>query len=311
MTLSSDFANVNLRHLRAIHAIWREGSFARAAERLGVVPSALSETVRQVEEIAGAPLFDRRTRPPSPTAIGLDFLRETRPVLEQLDAALDHARDRARAQSGALRIGASPSAIGDMVAPALTAFRRDHPDVPVTLHDDVAETLADMVSDGRLDLAVAGRARTSAELIQTPVGGDRFGLACAADHPLARRGGSATLDEIDPATIIHLGAQTGSALLLAGTPGLPREMTSGPLRTHSTVAQLCLVRAGVGVALLPEKAVGLFNDPQIRFVGIADLALERRLYLLRPARRTPPWTAGAFLRALAAHLGLPGLNDPA
>ena len=48
MKSDSENTNFNLRHLRAVHAIWQEGSFVRAAERLGVVPSALTETVRQI-----------------------------------------------------------------------------------------------------------------------------------------------------------------------------------------------------------------------------------------------------------------------
>ena len=69
MKSDSENTNFNLRHLRAVHAIWQEGSFVRAAERLGVVPSALTETVRQIEDIAGGALFDRRSRPPEPTAL--------------------------------------------------------------------------------------------------------------------------------------------------------------------------------------------------------------------------------------------------
>ena len=96
MKLDSENTNFNLRHLRAIHAVWSEGSFARAADRLGVVPSALTETVRQIEEIAGGALFDRRSRPPAPTPLGLAFLKDTAPVLEALDLSLSRVRDRAR-----------------------------------------------------------------------------------------------------------------------------------------------------------------------------------------------------------------------
>lgn len=85
MKLHSENLNVNLRHLRALHAIWRGGSFVRAASDLGVVPSALTETVRQVEEALGAPLVDRSLRPPQPTPLGLEFLHDTAPLLESMD----------------------------------------------------------------------------------------------------------------------------------------------------------------------------------------------------------------------------------
>ncbi len=293
MKIDSKNTNFNLRHLRAIHAIRAEGSFARAADRLGVVPSALTETVRQLEDIAGGALFDRRSRPPAPTPLGQEFLEETAPLLAAMDRALSRLRDRARGLRGRLRIGATPSAITPHVAPAIAAFRQSHPDVDLTLHDDVAEALAGMVADDRLDLAIAGRARSSPELVQTEIAADLFGLACATGHPLARTGAAVPLDAIDPQELIHLGADTGTSRLLAGA-ALPARFKTGPLRSHSTIAQLCLVRAGVGIALLPRNAVELFNDPGIAFVPLADLRLERKLYLLTPARRAPSPTAAAF-----------------
>ncbi|MBY6006680.1 LysR family transcriptional regulator [Salipiger bermudensis] len=303
MKIDAGNTNFNLRHLRAIHAIWAEGSFARAADRLGVVPSALTETVRQIEEIAGGALFDRRSRPPVPTPLGLDFLEDTAPLLDALDLSLTRLRARASGLHGALRLGAAPSAITPLIAPAVAAFRAEHPEVTLTLHDDVAETLAAMVADGRLDLAIAGRARSSPDLVQTEIASDPFGLACAADHPLARSAAPVQLTDIDPQQLIHLGTETGSSRLLAAHAALPEPLKSGPLRSHSTIAQLCLVRAGIGVALLPRNAVLLFNDPGIAFVPVADLALERKLYLLSPARRAASPVAQHFetlFRALAA-----------
>ncbi|MBN9886925.1 LysR family transcriptional regulator [Salipiger abyssi] len=303
MKTDSENTNFNLRHLRAVHAIWDEGSFVRAAERLGVVPSALTETVRQIEEIAGAPLFDRRSRPPVPTPLGLSFLKQTAPLLDGLDDSLSALRATARGDRGELRLGATPSAITPLVAPAIAAFRQLHPHVSVVLHDDVAETLAQMVGEGRLDLAIAGRARSSPDLIQTEIACDAFGIACAADHPLTRLGRPVGLADIDARDVVHVSAETGSARLLANAASIPQHLKSGPLTCHSTVAQLCLVRARIGVALLPQNAVTLFNDPKIAFLPLADLSLQRSLYLLTPARRASSVSATRFQEIFAARYG--------
>lgn len=297
MKLGSENLNITLRHLRALHAIRAHGSFARAAEALGVVPSALTETVRQAEAEAGAPLFDRRMRPPQPTPLGLAFLEETAPVLADLDRALGRMRAQAGLSEGRLAVGAAPSAIGDLVGPALARFRAAHPGISCLLHDDVAERLAGLVSDGTLDLAVAGRARQSPDLTQTELRRDPFGLACGAAHRLVGRE-TVTLSEIDPAEVITLSAETGTRQLLAGAAALPEALKETRLQAHSTIAQLCMIRAGLGVALMPKAAVGLFGDPAIRFVPVADLGLWRSLYLLEPARRARSHVAAAFLDQL-------------
>lgn len=298
MKINSENTNLNLRHLRAAHAIWQEGSFTRAAQRLGVVPSALTETVRQLEESAGIALFDRRLRPPQPTALGLEFLQDTLPLIEGLDRALSQLRQNADLARGTLSIGASPSAISSIVAPALSAFRKTYPAITITLFDDIAERLARLVSDGALDLAIAGRANTSPDLLQTEIASDPFGLACRSDHPLVLSGQPIHLADIDPDDLIHLDADTGTARLLAGHEPLPAAMRQGRLHAHSTIGQLCLIRAGLGVALLPREAVLLFNDPTLAFAEIVDLQLNRSLYLLQPTRRAISHVAERFISFL-------------
>lgn len=297
MKLNSNNLNITLRHLRALHAIWAQGSFTRAAAALGVVPSALTETIRQIEAEAGAPLFDRTTRPPSPTPLGLAFLRETAPLVAGLDRAVERLSDQARLNAGSLAIGASPSAISGLVAPALARFRLLYPGVACQLHDDIAEALADMVADGRLDLAIAGRAKLSADLRQTEIERDRFGLACAAAHPLAARP-QIRLADINPAALISLSANTGTQQLLLNCAQLPEPYRHTTLIAHSTIAQLCMIRAGVGVSLMPQNAASLFDDAAIRFVPIEDLALWRTLYLLEPAMRLPSPAAVRFTALL-------------
>ena len=305
MKMNSQNTNINLRHLRALHAIRDEGSFVRAADRLGVVPSALTETVRQLEESAGLALFDRRMRPPQPTPEGLALIDESRPAIQALDRALARLHDSAGLRQGRLMLGASPSAVAGVLAPALRRFRASHPGVGLVLHDGPADELAAKVADGTLDLAIAGYSGASALLDLHEIERDPFGLATPADHPLTRLGHPPRLDQIDPAQLVHLDKGTGTARLLAAHPGLPEALKSGPLRVQSTFGQLCLIRSGIGIGLLPRKAVLLFDDPRIAFLPLADLSLERRISLIRPARRALSHAATRFLRICEATVFAP------
>lgn len=301
MKINSENLNVNLRHLRALHSIAREGTFSAAAASLGIVPSALSEIVRQLEAAIGAPLFDRATRPPAVTPLGRDFLRETEPLLEGMDRAVTRLRQSAGLEAGSLSIGASPSAISELIAPVLAGFLAGRPAIRCVLHDDIAERLAAMVSEGRLDLAIAGRAQHSPDLRQREIMRDPVGLVCAADHPLAVAD-AVSLRDISADMLIGLDPETGTQQLLAESGRIPRDFLSPVLRAHSTIAQLCMVRAGLGVALLPRNAAMLFRDPQISYRDLPDLDLWRVLYLLEPARRTPSPLARGFVAALEARL---------
>lgn len=290
--------NINLRHIRALHAIWAHGSFARAAQELGVVPSALTETIRHVEAEAGGALFDRSQRPPAPTALALTFLQETAPLVDGLDRALLRLQAGGSAAAGRLlTIGCTPSAISGLVAPVLGELRATHPGLRLRVVDDIAEHLARSVAEGELDVAVAGRALHSDDLRQTEIMRDPFGLACHATHPVAQLE-SATLQDIDPAEVIVLGPGTGTQQLLARCQNVPAALLTGAVEAHSTIAQLCMIRAGLGVALLPRNAVLLFGDPSLRFVPLRDLELWRVLYLLAPARRRPSPQARLFVEAL-------------
>lgn len=289
--------NINFRHLRALHAVSEHGSFGAAAEFLGVGPSALSELIRHLERDIGAPLFDRRTRPPVLTPLGQDFLKDTAPLVSDMERAVDRLRQRAGLETGTLHLGASPSAISEMLAPTLTRFLDGRPGIKCIVHDDIAEKLADLVVGGRLDLAIAGRARHSAELRQRAILSDPIGLACTATDPLAV-GGTIALDAIPADRLIGLDSRTGTQQLLAACDAIPRGFLSPRLMAHSTIAQLCMVRAGLGVALLPRNAVRLFRDPDIGFVEIDGLDLWRSLYLLEPVRRPLTQAARAFVETL-------------
>lgn len=296
MNVSSKYPNLNLRHLRALHAVWAHGTFARAASDLGVVPSALTETIRQLEAEVGAPLFDRRQRPPAPTPLALDFLAETAPLLEGLDRALLRLQ-AGGGPAGTLTVGCTPSAISELLAPALLRFRQSHPDIRLRIHDDIAEHLARGVVDGDLDFAVAGRALHSPDLRQTEIQRDPFGLACAATHPFAARLAVA-LHEIDAKEVIVVGPGTGTWQLLANAPAIPADLRMGTIEAHSTISQISMIRAGLGVGLMPRNALLLFGDPTLRFVPVSDLDLWRSLYLLVPTRRR----LGAPARTLIEHI---------
>ncbi|MBZ9906242.1 LysR family transcriptional regulator [Mesorhizobium sp. BR115XR7A] len=118
-----------LNELAAFAMVAQERSFTRAAVKLGVSQSALSHTIRGLEQRLELRLLARTTKSVAPTAAGAALLKDLSPALEQIAAALDGARSLRRRPAGRLRIVMSRSAAVMVLLPRLAAFAQAYPDI--------------------------------------------------------------------------------------------------------------------------------------------------------------------------------------
>lgn len=118
-----------LNELAAFAMVARERSFTRAAAKLGVSQSALSHTIRGLEQRLELRLLARTTKSVAPTAAGAALLQDLSPALEQIAVALDKARSVRHRPAGRLRIVMSRSAAVMVMLPRLAAFAEAYPDV--------------------------------------------------------------------------------------------------------------------------------------------------------------------------------------
>lgn len=129
--------------LRTFISILDEGSFAAAARRMGISRSLCSKYISDLEADLGARLLSRTTRALRPTAIGLEYSRQIREVLRQLDGANEMVRDASAHPAGALKIGAPASYIHKLFQPHLMRFMDNHPDIrlEMVLDDGVTDLI--------------------------------------------------------------------------------------------------------------------------------------------------------------------------
>jgi len=259
MKKHSKISNIGMRHFRAALALAEAQSFTRAADMLGIVPSALTETIKQIEADGGVRLFDRDARPVTPTEAGREFLVAARRVVSDFEAALHDLRRVGGVERGAVTVAAAPSVVLFHLAPALTRFRAAHPAVEVTVHDDIAERVGSLVLERVADFGIAEPWHVTDQLSYEPFHVDPFVLVCHRDHPLAGRA-AVDLAEIPPA------------------------FRAGPLRAHGTIAQLTMISQGMGVALMPKLAASVLQSPAVRRVGLRDVSLRRTLCIVTRAR---------------------------
>ena len=175
----------NVNDLLAFLAVAREQSFTKAAAKLGVSQSALSHTVRQLEERLGIRLLTRTTRSVSPTDAGERLLRNIGPRFDEIEAELEALNEFREKPAGTIRITATDYAIDGLLWPKLQMFLPEYPDIKVELINDYG--LSDIVAE-RYDAGVRLGEQVAKDMISVRIGPDiRFAVVGApsyfAKHP--------------------------------------------------------------------------------------------------------------------------------
>ena len=171
--------------LRAFRAIAAHGSFTRAAEELEVSPSALSQTLRQLESRLGVRLLQRTTRSVGLTEAGRELLARVAPALGEIDNAIEQMQKLSGRPAGTLRITVPPVAITALIAPYLSDFLRAYPDIRVDVRMDSA--LTDVIADG-LDAGIRLSEKIQQDMVALPLGGPQRSLVVASPAYLKTNG---------------------------------------------------------------------------------------------------------------------------
>src|SRR5439155_14909089 len=171
--------------LKAFAAVVERASFARAAEHLGLSPSALSQTIRQLEARLGVRLLNRTTRSVAPTAAGARLHERIAPLIRDMDEAVAEASAAAGQTGGTLRINTLGMAARQIIAPRLGRFHRSHPDVVLDIVVD--DALSDIVA-GRFDAGIRVGGRLEKDMFAVRLTPDVEMLALASPDYLARHG---------------------------------------------------------------------------------------------------------------------------
>jgi len=137
--------------LKAFVAVVERASFARAADQLGLSPSALSQSIRQLEARLGVRLLNRTTRSVAPTAAGARLHERIAPLIRDMADAVAETSAAAGQTGGTLRINTLGMAPRQIIAPRLGRFHRAHPNVALDIVVD--DALSDIVA-GRFDAGI-------------------------------------------------------------------------------------------------------------------------------------------------------------
>jgi DNA-binding transcriptional LysR family regulator len=279
MNQANGLTGAELRHLAALATIVEEGSFARAADRLGYTQSALSQQIRALERIVGMRLLERRSgrSPLGPTDAGALLLRHADRIVASLraaDADLGALRDGTQ---GKLRVGTFQTVGTGILPPLLARLALDHPELELSLVEAVrGEELVELVETGGVDVSFIVLPAGAEPLETEPLMDDPLMLVVPAGSPLAGR------SRIRPAELAELTLVAYKYALPYNPEAQLRLLGVEPrvlLRTDETATVLGLVAAGVAAAVLPWLVVNP-KDPRISATRIDHLLPPRRIGLM-------------------------------
>ncbi len=295
---------MQLHQLTYAVAVAEERSFTRAADRLHLAQPSLSRQVRLLENELGVSLFNRGPGqgPVTLTADGSALL----PFLQRVMADIEATGAEARALSGMVRgrlaVGATPSLVTSVLAPALVAFHGHHPGIVLSVVEAGSHQLVPQVAAGEVDLALIVLPVTDPLVVTAPLFDDPLVLAIAPDHPFAARH-QVNVRDLDRLDLVmfregyDLRAVTLDACRAAGVE--PHLVSEG----GEMAGVLAFVAAGLGAAVVP--AIALPSDGSLVGIHFRGPELSRTVALAQRGDRTLARPARALADQLTARYGVP------
>ncbi|KQZ43500.1 LysR family transcriptional regulator [Duganella sp. Root1480D1] len=266
--------NIELRQLRYFATVAEELHFGRAARRLHMTQPPLSQTIMALEQMLGAPLFERNRRGVALTAAGEALLPEARRLLEQAAGLAELVQRAATGASGRLSLAFVSSADYSVLPPTLRAYRAEYPQVEITLKEATSDLQLDDLLEGRVDAGLLipplpDRARQ--ELDYLPVLSEPLVLAAPAGLPALARARAADLRKLAGLPLIifprHISPGLYDAILsVFREAGITAEVGQEAIQMQTIVS---LVSAGMGIALVPQSVSNL-RRPGVEYLPLVQ-----------------------------------------
>jgi DNA-binding transcriptional LysR family regulator len=245
----------NLTDLQAFMAVAKERSFTKAGAKLGVSQSALSHTIRELEERLGVRLLTRTTRSVSPTDAGERMLRTIGPRLEEIETELVSLSELREKPAGNIRITTGEHAAESILWPALEKLLPKYPHIKVELIIDYG--LTDIVAE-RYDAGVRLGEQVAKDMIAVRIGPDMRMAVVAAPSYLAKHSRPKRPQDLTAYTCIKLRLPTYGSVYAWEFEKNGREVkvhVEGQVTFNNLALRLKAALTGCGLAYLPEDQV--------------------------------------------------------
>ena len=283
---------MNLRQLKTFIAIAEAGTFSAAGEAVGLSHSAVSLHVKALEDELGVVLIDRSRRPPVLTDRGLALVDCSRRMVDLMDEMA--ALGSEAGLIGAISAGVVPSAMTDLMPPALAQMRALHPKLKVRIHTGLSGELAALVRGGELDVAIStAPEQTLAGVEARTIVSEPLYIIAPSDQPEMPVGELlSSLPFVWFSRKTWAGQQIERLLLGEGI------VVRGDMEVDSLLAVTSLVSHGLGVSVVPQHPRARPFPEGVKSVPFGDPQYTRRLALLERPKNPKRRLADALYSAL-------------
>lgn len=285
--------------LQAFVAVARDQSFTKAAARLGITPSALSHSMRALEERLGIRLFARTTRNVSPTEAGERLMRSIAPLLDQIAMeveALGELRDK---PAGTIRITCSDDAIELYLRPKLADFLKAYPDITLELFVDYGFT---NVVEERFDAGIRLGEAISKDMIAARISPDWRLAVVGSPAYFERCPPPATPQELTNHACVNIRHRPSGAIYAWEFEKDGQEFTvkcDGQLVFNSIMHMMNGAIDGIGLAYVPEAlAAPYIADGRLKEILADWCPYFQGFHLYYPNRRQTSPAFAAFVEAI-------------
>lgn len=293
--------DVALTQIRSFVTVARLQSFTRAAKLLHVSQPALTVQIRKLEETLKARLLDRTSRSVELTRTGTEVLPGFEKLLQEIETLVDGVRDGNSRQRGTVRLAALPSIASGVLPDAIQSFRANRPNVYFALRDVIARQVLDLVRNDEVDFGIIGGEVTQPGIDVIFRVQDHMHVVYPAGHRIGRDG-AVTPARLAQYPLVMMAPDTSVRNVVDTAFHKRGLIPNTACEATYMMTAVAMVRAGLGLAILPGSAREIKAERDVRSRPIADAAFARPVSLIKHAGRTLPPLSGAFAKHLMAEL---------
>lgn len=285
--------SISVAALRTFVAVAEAGNIIEAAQTLGRSPSAISMTLKQLEDHLGRPLFegDRKSQL---TVVGNYVLDKARREVEHFEQTIGSIESYARNEIGRVFVACVPSFASLMMPEVIGGFLARYPGIELDVRDMDSQSILQAVEQGPVEVGIASVPEGRAGLSVIPLLADPVGVVCRANHPLTKLERPLIWSDLEEERFLVNGI-----CRLITAPGLRPIVRRSTLHVHNTTSLLAMVAQGIGITILPQLSMPALSST-LRFLPIVGVTELRPLHLVTRANSASSPAVDAFIEALLA-----------